>query len=88
MAYIHQLVIDLYHLVEIVKRYVQTSVYVAQIVEIYTVVHMPIGYPVPQQPPTHPHYVPLPVPSPTPPVIGGAPVADGFVVSHESHGSK
>eukprot|EP00250_Pteridium_aquilinum_P006089 c16072_g2_i1 orf=143-1288(+) len=52
--------------------------------------HMPIGYPVPQQPPmaagSHPHIVSMPVAPP--PVMGGAPVAEGFVAAHGSPGSN
>lgn len=52
--------------------------------------HMPIGYPVPQQPPmtagSHPHIVSMAaVP---PPVMGGTPVAEGFVSAHGSPGSN
>ncbi|KAI5074459.1 hypothetical protein GOP47_0010420 [Adiantum capillus-veneris] len=48
--------------------------------------HMPIGYPVPQQPSMaaggHPHIVSMP--AAPPPVIEGAPVAEGFVAAHGS----
>ncbi|MCO5599064.1 hypothetical protein L7F22_053163 [Adiantum nelumboides] len=52
--------------------------------------HMPIGYPIPQQPPmavgSHPHIVAMP--SAHPPVIEGAPVAEGFVAAHGSPGTN
>lgn len=54
--------------------------------------HMPIGYPVPQQPSmaatSHPHIVPMPVASLSPPVMSGAPIAEAFGAAHSSPGSN